>query len=55
MQAVIDCCAAVGSSLLCGPHQVALGVFTGAGPTEKEWAAASSTSAAQPSTPRARA
>jgi D-psicose/D-tagatose/L-ribulose 3-epimerase len=37
MQAVIDCCAAVGSTLLCGPHQVALGVFTGAGPTEEEW------------------
>ena len=38
MQAVIDCCAAVGSTLLCGPHQVALGVFTGAGPTDEEWA-----------------
>ena len=38
MQAVIDCCAAVGSTLLCGPHQVALGVFTGAGPTAEEWA-----------------
>ena len=37
MQAVVDCCAAVGSSLLCGPHQVALGVFTGAGPTSEEW------------------
>jgi D-psicose/D-tagatose/L-ribulose 3-epimerase len=37
MQAVVDCCAAVGSSLLCGPHQVALGVFTGAGPTSDEW------------------
>ncbi len=37
MQAVVDCCAAVGSSVLCGPHQVALGVFTGAGPTESEW------------------
>ncbi len=37
MQAVIDCCAAVGASVLCGPHQVALGVFTGAGPTESEW------------------
>jgi D-psicose/D-tagatose/L-ribulose 3-epimerase len=37
MQAVIDCCAAVGSPLLCGPHQVALGVFTGAGPTSEEW------------------
>jgi D-psicose/D-tagatose/L-ribulose 3-epimerase len=37
MQGVLDCCAAVGSSLLCGPHQVALGVFTGAGPTSDEW------------------
>ena len=37
MQAVIDCCEAVGSPLLCGPHQVALGVFTGAGPTSEEW------------------
>ena len=37
MQAVVDCCAAVGSSVLCGPHQVALGVFTGAGPTDSEW------------------
>lgn len=35
--AVIDCCAAVGAPLLCGPHQVALGVFTGSGPTEQEW------------------
>ena len=38
LQAVIDCCAAAGSSLLCGPHQVALGVFTGAGLTDEEWA-----------------
>jgi D-psicose/D-tagatose/L-ribulose 3-epimerase len=38
MQAVINWCAAVGSPLLCGPHQVALGVFTGAGPTDEEWA-----------------
>jgi D-psicose/D-tagatose/L-ribulose 3-epimerase len=37
MRAVLDCCAAVGSPVLCGPHQVALGVFTGAGPTEDEW------------------
>lgn len=34
---VIDCCAAVGSSILCGPHQVALGVFTGKGATDAEW------------------
>jgi D-psicose/D-tagatose/L-ribulose 3-epimerase len=37
MQHVVDCCAAVGSEILCGPHQVALGVFTGKGPTEDEW------------------
>jgi D-psicose/D-tagatose/L-ribulose 3-epimerase len=37
MQAVVDCCASVGSSILCGPHQVALGCFTGAGPTDEEW------------------
>jgi len=37
MQGVVNCCAAVGSSVLCGPHQVALGVFTGAGPTDEEW------------------
>jgi D-psicose/D-tagatose/L-ribulose 3-epimerase len=37
MKAVVDCCAAVGSSILCGPHQVALGVFTGKGATTEEW------------------
>jgi D-psicose/D-tagatose/L-ribulose 3-epimerase len=37
MEAVIDCCVAVGAPVLCGPHQVALGVFTGAGPTASEW------------------
>jgi D-psicose/D-tagatose/L-ribulose 3-epimerase len=37
MQGVVDCCATVGSSILCGPHQVALGVFTGKGATEEEW------------------
>ncbi len=37
MQKLVDCCAAVGSSILCGPHQVALGVFTGRGATEDEW------------------
>src|ERR1700732_2417907 len=36
MRQVIDCCALVGSSLLCGPHQVALGVFTGRGATDSE-------------------
>src|SRR5216683_1834830 len=37
MQGVVDSCATVGSSILCGPHQVALGVFTGKGATEDEW------------------
>ena len=37
MQATVDCCATVGSSILCGPHQVALGVFTGRGVTDDEW------------------
>lgn len=37
LKAVIDCCATVGSSILCGPHQVALGVFTGKGATADEW------------------
>ncbi len=37
MRAVVDACAAVGSPILCGPHQVALGVFTGKGATEEEW------------------
>ncbi|HSS93961.1 MAG TPA: sugar phosphate isomerase/epimerase family protein [Candidatus Dormibacteraeota bacterium] len=37
LQALVECCATVGSSILCGPHQVALGVFTGKGATDKEW------------------
>jgi len=37
MQGVVDSCAAVGSTILCGPHQVALGVFTGKGATDDEW------------------
>jgi D-psicose/D-tagatose/L-ribulose 3-epimerase len=37
LKEVIGCCAAVGSGLLCGPHQVALGVFTGKGATDEEW------------------
>jgi D-psicose/D-tagatose/L-ribulose 3-epimerase len=37
MQRVVDSCATVGSTILCGPHQVALGVFTGRGATEDEW------------------
>jgi len=37
MQKVIDCCAAVGATVLAGPHQIALGVFSGRGPTDEEW------------------
>jgi D-psicose/D-tagatose/L-ribulose 3-epimerase len=36
-KSVIDCCEAVGASMLCGPLYAALGVFSGAGPTEEEW------------------
>jgi D-psicose/D-tagatose/L-ribulose 3-epimerase len=32
----IDCSAALGSDVLCGPFYQPLGVFTGAGPTEEE-------------------
>ena len=34
---VVDCCEAVGSSLLGGPLYAAIGQFSGAGPTEAEW------------------
>jgi D-psicose/D-tagatose/L-ribulose 3-epimerase len=37
MQAVVDCCAILGASVLAGPHQIALGVFSGRGPTDDEW------------------
>jgi D-psicose/D-tagatose/L-ribulose 3-epimerase len=37
MRAIVDCCATVGSPIVCGPHQVALGVFTGRGATDEEW------------------
>lgn len=37
MQAVIDCCAIVGATVLAGPHQIALGVFSGRGATDDEW------------------
>ncbi len=37
MQSVIDCCATVGATVLAGPHQVALGVFTGRGVSDDEW------------------
>ncbi len=34
----IDCCAAVGATHLVGPYHSALGEFSGAGPSEEEWA-----------------
>jgi D-psicose/D-tagatose/L-ribulose 3-epimerase len=37
MTRVVDCCAAVGATILAGPHQIALGVFSGAAPTDAEW------------------
>lgn len=33
----LDCCAAVGATIMVGPYHSALGEFTGAGPTEDEW------------------
>lgn len=37
---VLDCCQALGATILAGPYHSALGVFTGAGPTadERRWA-----------------
>lgn len=32
----VDCCAALGAEVLCGPYYQPLGVFTGKGPTEEE-------------------
>ena len=37
LKQVLDCCAAAGVSHLCGPFHSALGVFSGAGPTQDEW------------------
>ncbi len=34
----LDCCAAAGVQTLCGPYHSALGHFSGAGPTQEEWA-----------------
>lgn len=34
---VLDCCEAVGSSMLGGPLYAAIGQFSGSGPTEEEW------------------
>lgn len=36
-KAVLDSCAAAGAELLVGPYHSAIGVFSGAGPTEDEW------------------
>jgi D-psicose/D-tagatose/L-ribulose 3-epimerase len=33
----LDCCQALGASMLCGPTHSALGQFSGCGPTEDEW------------------
>jgi D-psicose/D-tagatose/L-ribulose 3-epimerase len=33
----LDCCAAVGATHLVGPYHSALGLFSGAGPTQDEW------------------
>lgn len=33
----LDCCAAVGATHLVGPYHSALGLFSGAGPTDDEW------------------
>ncbi len=37
MKKVIDCTATVGATVLAGPNQIALGVFSGCGPTDEEW------------------
>lgn len=37
LRRAIDCAVALGSTVLCGPLQVAPGVFTGAGATSEEW------------------
>lgn len=33
----VDCCAAMGATHLVGPYHSALGLFSGAGPTDDEW------------------
>ena len=37
MMKVVDCCNAVGATILAGPHHIALGVFSGKAPTRAEW------------------
>jgi D-psicose/D-tagatose/L-ribulose 3-epimerase len=38
MDWVLECCQALGATLLCGPMHSSIGVFTGVGPTEQEFA-----------------
>lgn len=38
LRGVVDCCVAAGAPLLGGPLYAALGEFSGAGPTDDEWA-----------------
>jgi D-psicose/D-tagatose/L-ribulose 3-epimerase len=33
----LDCCQALGATVLCGPYHSAIGLFSGAGPTADEW------------------
>jgi D-psicose/D-tagatose/L-ribulose 3-epimerase len=33
----LDCCHALGATALCGPYHSAIGLFSGAGPTQDEW------------------
>jgi D-psicose/D-tagatose/L-ribulose 3-epimerase len=37
MRGIIDACHTLGATVLAGPNQVALGYFTGRGPTDEEW------------------
>jgi D-psicose/D-tagatose/L-ribulose 3-epimerase len=37
MTKVVDCCYALGGAIFAGPHQIALGVFSGCAPTHDEW------------------
>ncbi|NQZ70341.1 MAG: sugar phosphate isomerase/epimerase [Lentisphaeria bacterium] len=34
----VDCCEALGAETLCGPYHSAIGIFSGEGPTDEEWA-----------------
>jgi D-psicose/D-tagatose/L-ribulose 3-epimerase len=33
----LDCCQALGAESMCGPYHSAIGLFSGAGPTQDEW------------------